>query len=68
MSTTTSTRLPRVLVLGTGFAGHHRLRALERRLPRDTAELVAVDLSAAEDIGLADTGLPPSAACHTGTT
>jgi NADH:ubiquinone reductase (H+-translocating) len=38
-------RYPRVLVLGTGFAGFHCLRALERRLPVDAAELVAVNPS-----------------------
>ncbi|MFT7838520.1 NAD(P)/FAD-dependent oxidoreductase [Saccharothrix sp. BKS2] len=34
---------PRVLVVGTGFAGYHCLRALERALPPDAAELVAVN-------------------------
>jgi NADH dehydrogenase len=34
---------PRVVVVGTGFAGYHCLRALERRLPPDAAELVAVN-------------------------
>ncbi|ANZ35653.1 NADH dehydrogenase [Lentzea guizhouensis] len=34
---------PRVLVLGTGFAGFHCLRTLERELPPDAAELVAVN-------------------------
>lgn len=34
---------PRVLVVGTGFAGYHCLRALERSLPPDAAELVAVN-------------------------
>ncbi|MFI6096016.1 NAD(P)/FAD-dependent oxidoreductase [Lentzea sp. NPDC051213] len=39
-----STR-PRVLVIGTGFAGFHCLRKLERKLPPDAAELVAVNPS-----------------------
>ncbi|RKT54060.1 NAD(P)/FAD-dependent oxidoreductase [Saccharothrix australiensis] len=34
---------PRVLVVGTGFAGYHCLRGLERALPPDAAELVAVN-------------------------
>ncbi|MEV8437712.1 NAD(P)/FAD-dependent oxidoreductase [Actinosynnema sp. NPDC051121] len=34
---------PRVLVVGTGFAGYHCLRTLERVLPADAAELVAVN-------------------------
>jgi NADH:quinone reductase (non-electrogenic) len=34
-----------VLVVGTGFAGFHCLRALERHLPADAAELVAVNPS-----------------------
>ncbi|MFD7656225.1 NAD(P)/FAD-dependent oxidoreductase [Actinosynnema sp. NPDC059797] len=34
---------PRVLVVGTGFAGYHCLRTLERVLPPDAAELVAVN-------------------------
>ncbi|GAA3458328.1 NAD(P)/FAD-dependent oxidoreductase [Saccharothrix longispora] len=34
---------PRVLVVGTGFAGYHCLRALERALPPDAADLVAVN-------------------------
>ncbi|WP_447007031.1 NAD(P)/FAD-dependent oxidoreductase [Saccharothrix isguenensis] len=34
---------PRVLVVGTGFAGYHCLRALERVLPADAADLVAVN-------------------------
>ncbi|QFZ18098.1 NAD(P)/FAD-dependent oxidoreductase [Saccharothrix syringae] len=34
---------PRVLVVGTGFAGYHCLRTLERALPPDAAELVAVN-------------------------
>jgi NADH:ubiquinone reductase (H+-translocating) len=34
---------PRVLVIGTGFAGSHCLRTLERRLPADAAELIAVN-------------------------
>ncbi|MGM1059394.1 NAD(P)/FAD-dependent oxidoreductase [Saccharothrix sp. Mg75] len=34
---------PRVLVVGTGFAGYHCLRALERALPADAADLVAVN-------------------------
>ncbi|MGH3761675.1 NAD(P)/FAD-dependent oxidoreductase [Actinophytocola sp.] len=40
-STDTGARQPRVVVVGTGFAGFHCLRTLERRLP-DT-ELVAVN-------------------------
>lgn len=36
-------RPPRVLVLGAGFAGFHCLHGLERRLPGDAAELVAVN-------------------------
>jgi NADH dehydrogenase len=32
-----------VVVVGTGFAGYHCLRTLERRLPADSAELVAVN-------------------------
>jgi len=34
---------PRVLVVGTGFAGYHCLRGLERALPPDAADLVAVN-------------------------
>lgn len=34
---------PRVLVIGTGFAGFHCLRTLERLLPPDAADLVAVN-------------------------
>jgi NADH dehydrogenase len=34
---------PRVVVIGTGFAGYHCLRALERALPPDGAELIAVN-------------------------
>jgi NADH:ubiquinone reductase (H+-translocating) len=34
---------PRVLVVGTGFAGYHCLRRLEKELPADAAELVAVN-------------------------
>ena len=34
---------PRVVVLGAGFAGYHCLRRLERRLPADTAEVIAVN-------------------------
>ncbi|MBW4716933.1 NAD(P)/FAD-dependent oxidoreductase [Saccharothrix obliqua] len=34
---------PRVLVVGTGFAGYHCLRALERALPAHAADLVAVN-------------------------
>ncbi len=33
---------PRVLVVGSGFAGFHALRGLQRRLPTDAAELVLV--------------------------
>lgn len=33
---------PRIVVLGAGFAGYHCLRRLERRLPADAAEIVAV--------------------------
>ena len=36
---------PRVLVVGTGFAGFHCLRALERLLPDEAAELVAINPS-----------------------
>ncbi|GGP72148.1 NAD(P)/FAD-dependent oxidoreductase [Saccharothrix coeruleofusca] len=36
-------RKPRVLVVGTGFAGYHALRELEKALPPDAAELVAVN-------------------------
>ncbi|MEU4804734.1 NAD(P)/FAD-dependent oxidoreductase [Actinosynnema sp. NPDC023587] len=34
---------PRVLVVGTGFAGFHCLRALEKALPPGAADLVAVN-------------------------
>ncbi|MFD4639912.1 NAD(P)/FAD-dependent oxidoreductase [Lentzea sp. NPDC058436] len=34
---------PRVLVIGTGFAGFHCLRRLERALPEDAADLVAIN-------------------------
>jgi NADH:quinone reductase (non-electrogenic) len=34
---------PRVVVVGTGFAGYHCLRTLQRRLTPDQAELVAVN-------------------------
>ncbi|NUT50990.1 MAG: NAD(P)/FAD-dependent oxidoreductase [Saccharothrix sp.] len=34
---------PRVLVVGAGFAGYHCLRTLERVLPSDAADLVAVN-------------------------
>jgi NADPH-dependent 2,4-dienoyl-CoA reductase/sulfur reductase-like enzyme len=34
---------PQVLVLGTGFAGYHCLRRLERRLPAEAAEVIAVN-------------------------
>ncbi|PSL53860.1 NADH dehydrogenase [Saccharothrix carnea] len=34
---------PRVLVVGTGFAGYHCLRTLERVLPAGAAELMAVN-------------------------
>lgn len=33
---------PRIVVLGAGFAGYHCLHRLERRLPADAAEIVAV--------------------------
>jgi NADH:ubiquinone reductase (H+-translocating) len=33
---------PRVLVVGSGFAGFHALRGLQRRLPPEAAELVLV--------------------------
>ncbi|MGY1753662.1 NAD(P)/FAD-dependent oxidoreductase [Blastococcus sp. SYSU D01042] len=36
-------RPPRVVVVGGGFAGFHALRALEKRLPADAAELVLVN-------------------------
>ena len=39
----TSTRPPRVLVVGAGFAGFHCLRTLESRLPPEAAELVVVN-------------------------
>ncbi|GGS34598.1 NAD(P)/FAD-dependent oxidoreductase [Actinokineospora fastidiosa] len=38
-----STRRPRILVVGAGFAGYHCLRALERALPPEAAELVVVN-------------------------
>lgn len=41
--TSTAERRPRIVVVGTGFAGFHCLRALERRLPPDAAELCAVN-------------------------
>ncbi|GAA2667255.1 MULTISPECIES: NAD(P)/FAD-dependent oxidoreductase [Actinosynnema] len=34
---------PKVLVVGTGFAGFHALKSLEKALPRDAAELIAVN-------------------------
>ncbi|MEU5694942.1 NAD(P)/FAD-dependent oxidoreductase [Actinosynnema sp. NPDC020468] len=34
---------PRVLVVGTGFAGYHALRTLERVVPPDAVDLVAVN-------------------------
>lgn len=34
---------PRILVIGTGFAGYHCLRTLERTLPAGAAEIVAVN-------------------------
>lgn len=37
------TRRPRIVVVGTGFAGFHCLRTLERRLPRQAAELCAIN-------------------------
>jgi NADH:ubiquinone reductase (H+-translocating) len=37
------TRRPRIIVIGTGFAGFHCLRTLERRLPREAAELCAIN-------------------------
>jgi NADH:ubiquinone reductase (H+-translocating) len=36
-------RPPRVVVVGGGFAGFHALRALEKRLPAEAAELVLVN-------------------------
>jgi NADH:quinone reductase (non-electrogenic) len=42
MDRTTDAGRPRVVVLGAGFAGYHCLRRLERRLPADTAEIIAV--------------------------
>lgn len=42
MDRTTHAGRPRVVVLGAGFAGYHCLRRLERRLPADEAEIVAV--------------------------
>lgn len=38
-----TSRPPRVVVVGGGFAGFHALRALEKRLPPDAAELVLVN-------------------------
>ncbi len=38
-----SGRPPRVVVVGGGFVGFHTLRHLQRRLPRDAAELVLVN-------------------------
>jgi len=38
-------RRPRVLVVGTGFAGYHCLRRLEKLLPEDAAEIIAVNPS-----------------------
>jgi NADH dehydrogenase len=37
---TTSARRPTVLVVGSGFAGFHCMRRLEKLLPADTADLV----------------------------
>ncbi len=42
MNETTLADRPRVLVLGSGFAGYHCLRRLERRLPAGAAEIIAV--------------------------
>jgi NADH dehydrogenase len=42
MDRTTVADRPRVVVLGTGFAGYHCLRRLERRLPAGAAEVIAV--------------------------
>lgn len=42
MRRTARTDRPRVVVLGAGFAGYNCLRRLERRLPADVAEIVAV--------------------------
>jgi NADH:quinone reductase (non-electrogenic) len=42
MSRTARAERPRIVVLGTGFAGYHCLRRLERRLPADAAEIVAI--------------------------
>ncbi len=38
-----TSRPPRVVVVGGGFAGFHALLALEKRLPADAAELVLVN-------------------------
>ncbi len=38
-----SGRPPRVVVVGGGFAGFYALRSLQRRLPRDSAELLLVN-------------------------
>jgi len=43
MTNHTTGRRPRVVVVGTGFAGLQCLRTLERRLPKDTVELCAVN-------------------------
>jgi NADH dehydrogenase len=43
MSDGRSPHRPRVLVVGTGFAGYHCLRMLERRLPCGQVEVVAVN-------------------------
>ena len=37
---TTPQRRPRVLVVGSGFAGFHCMRRLEKHLPADAADLV----------------------------
>ncbi|WP_308259456.1 NAD(P)/FAD-dependent oxidoreductase [Pseudonocardia sp. H11422] len=43
VSVETAGRRPRIVVVGTGFAGYYCLRTLESRLPPDAAELVAVN-------------------------
>jgi NADH dehydrogenase len=37
---TTPTRRPTVLVVGSGFAGFHCMRRLEKHLPPEAAELL----------------------------
>ena len=56
---TTPRRPPRVLVVGSGFAGFHCLRRLEKHLPPDAAELL---LASAGDYLLYSPLLPNVAA------